>query len=420
MTDSESSIRYEGWRVAAASAAGVFFASLLVYGFSVLLKPLADEFAWSRETTATAYACFALTSALSAPIVGRLLDRHGPARVAIPSMALCGLGIASLSLLGGSRAQLYLLFTAIGLVVTGTTPLAYSRAVSTWFDRHRGAALAIVLGGGAAASIAHPPAVDALVRAMDWRRACLVLGIIVLVAGLPIVAGFVRERACSQLNSRASASGATTGEALRSWILWALIAVIGGAAVAFNAIVVHLVALLTDRGVSPARAALTLSLMGGAGLIGRLLTGWLIDRFRATYVSAALLTLAAAGAALLSQAQSFGLSLVAAAMIGFGMGGELDVTPFLLSRYFGLRSLSTLYGVAWMAMGSGAAVGSVMMGRAFDASGSYDRMLLQLAAGTLLVALVMLCLPGYRLLMEEQPVSADVRRSTQSGSPHSR
>jgi MFS family permease len=150
--------------------------------------------------------------------------------------------------------------------------------------------------------------------------------------------------------------------------------------------------------------------MGGAGLLGRLLTGWLIDRFRATYVPATLLTLAAAGAALLSQAQSFDVSLIAAAMIGFGMGGELDVTPFLLSRYFGLRSLSTLYGFAWMAMGSGAAVGSVVMARAFDASGSYDRMLWQLAAGTLLAAVLMLSLPAYRLLIEEQPVTADLRR----------
>ena len=409
MTGGESSIRYEGWRVAAASATGVFFASLLVYGFSVLLKPLAEEFAWSRETTATAYGCFALASALAAPVVGRLLDRHGPARVAIPCMALCGLGIASLSMLGGSRAQLYSLFTVIGLVVTGTTPLAYSRAVSTWFDRRRGTALAIVLGGGAAASIVHPPAVEALIRVMDWRRACLVLGVMVLVVGLPIVIGFVRERGTKAPASRTSVTGATTGEALRSWILWVLIVVVAGAAVAYNAIVVHLVALLTDRGVSPARAAMALSLMGGAGLIGRLLTGWLIDRFRATYVSAALLTLAATGAALLSNAPSFEASLIAAAMIGFGMGGELDVTPFLLSRYFGLRSLSTLYGFAWMAMGSGAAAGSIMMGRAFDASGSYDRMLWQLAAGTLLVAVMMLCLPAYRLLIEEQPVTGDLR-----------
>jgi MFS family permease len=215
MTVGESSVRYEGWRVAAASAAGVFFASLVVYGFAVLLKPLAAAFLWSRETTATAYACFALAAALAAPIVGRLLDRHGPSRVAVPCIALCGIGIASMSLLTGSRAHLYGLFTILGIAATGTSPLAYSRAVSTWFDRRRGTALAIVLGGGAAASIAHPPAVEALIRVMDWRRACLVLGIAVLVVGLPVVIGFVRERGPLVRESRTSVAGATSG---RRWV----------------------------------------------------------------------------------------------------------------------------------------------------------------------------------------------------------
>ena len=414
MTASESSIRYEGWRVAAASAAGVFFASLLVCGFSVLLKPLAEEFAWSRESTATAYACFALASALAAPIVGRLLDRYGPGRVAVPCIALCGIGIASLSLLTGSRAHLYGLFTILGIAATGTSPLAYSRAVSTWFDRRRGTALAIVLGGAAAASMAHPPALEALIRSTGWQRACQVIGGAMVVVGLPIVAGVVRERDAAARTAPPAIADVTIVGAMRSRIFWVLIVVVAGTALAFNAIVVHIVALLTDRGVSPARAALTLSLMGGAGLTGRLLTGWLLDRFRATYVSAALLTLAAAGILLLATRHTFELALVAAVMIGFGMGGELDVTPFLLSRYFGLRSLSTSYGFAWMAMGSGAAVGSVVMGRAFDASGSYDRILLQLAAGTLLLAILMLCLPAYRLLMEEQPVPGDLRGSVQA------
>jgi MFS family permease len=123
-----------------------------------------------------------------------------------------------------------------------------------------------------------------------------------------------------------------------------------------------------------------------APIVGRLLTGWLLDRFRATYVAAALLTLAAAGILLLATAHTFELALVAAVMIGFGMGGELDVTPFLLSRYFGLQSLSTLSGFAWTAMGAGAG-----------------------CVPSLLVAVLMLCLPPYGLLIDEQPVSADLR-----------
>ena len=398
----EGSIRYEGWRVAAASGIGVLFASMAAYAFSVLLKPLSEEFAWSRETASTAYSCFTLASALAAPILGPLLDWRGPRRVVLPCMIAIGLGLASLSTMTGSPARLYLQFTILGLAVIGASSLAFSRTVSTWFDLRRGSALAIVIAGGAVGSMVHPPVVDALVRMSGWRTACLVMGAVVLGVGVPLVAMFVRERHARAGATAAAIGGATTSEAVRSRILWTLIVVIGGAAVAFNGVVVHIVSLLTDRGVSSASAAMVLSLMGATGLGGRLITGWLIDRFRATYVSAALLALAAAGIFLLSSTASHTTALVAAAMIGFGMGGELDVTPFLLSRYFGLRSLSTLYGVAWMAMGGGAAIGSWVMGRAFDASGSYDGMLANLAAETLVAALLMLTLPGYRRAMPEQ------------------
>lgn len=398
--------------MAAVSGIGVFFASMVAYSFSVLLKPLSQEFAWSREIASTAYSFFTLASALAAPILGRLVDRLGPVRVVLPCMIANGLGVALLSTMTPSPARLYILFSALGLAVIGSSPLAFSRTVSTWFDRRRGSALAIVIAGGAVGSMAHPPAVDALVSMAGWRWACLVMGAVLLTVGVPLVGLFVRERQAAAGTSAAAGSGTTASNAFRSRIFWTLIVVVAGAAIAFNGVVVHFVSLLTDRGVGSGSAAMALSVMGAFGLGGRLITGWLIDRFRATYVSAALLMLASAGIFLLSSTASFNTALVAAAMIGFGMGGELDVTPFLLSRYFGLRSLSTLYGIVWLAMGSGGAIGSIVMGRAFDASGSYDGMLASISAGTLFVALLMLTLPAHRLLnaghqLESEVVVAD-------------
>jgi hypothetical protein len=80
--------------------------------------------------------------------------------------------------------------------------------------------------------------------------------------------------------------------------------------------------------------------------------------------------------------------------------------------------LATLYGFGWTVMGGGAAAGSVLMGRAFDASGSYEGMLLRLAAATLAVGLLMLTLPGYRVAIQEQPVPSDLPRSEQSQPAH--
>ena len=77
------------------------------------------------------------------------------------------------------------------------------------------------------------------------------------------------------------------------------------------------------------------------------------------------------------------------------MGGEADITPYLLAKYFGLRSFSTLYGLTWTAYAIAGAIGPVIMGRAFDATGSYQALLTQLAALTAGSAALMLLLPRY-------------------------
>jgi hypothetical protein len=87
--------------------------------------------------------------------------------------------------------------------------------------------------------------------------------------------------------------------------------------------------------------------------------------------------------------------MLAAALIGFGMGAEADVTPYVLSRYLGLRSFATLYGFTWTIYAVAGAVCAILMGRAFDATGSYTVLLTRLAIGTFLIAALMLLMPGY-------------------------
>jgi cyanate permease len=188
---------------------------------------------------------------------------------------------------------------------------------------------------------------------------------------------------------------AAVREALRSRTLWTLIVVVFGTTVTINGAIVHLSALLTDRGVTASRAALVVSVMSVASLLGRLMTGWLLDRFVATRVSFVLLAMAAAGTLLLARAESFTAGMTAAMLIGFGTGGEVDVIPYLLSRYFGLAALSTLFGTAWMAFGLAGAVGPMAMGRAHDATGSYEVVLVSMAVGTLAIAALILSLPPY-------------------------
>lgn len=391
----ERHLRYEGWRVAAASFVGVFvgFSSLFVYTFGVFLKPIATEFGWSREAVSLAFGIAALSVAVCSPLLGRALDRGRPRRVILPSLVIFGSAFASLALLTPHLWHLYLVFMLLGSVGNGTAQMAYSRAVSSWFEARRGLALSLVMAGGAVGAMVLPPAAQALTDALGWRTACLVLGSAAMILGVPVAATLVRERPVTTHAAHHAQQGASVGQGVRSRVFWLLVVVLFCASIAQNGAIAHLSALLTDRGVSAAGAALALSAMGGASLAGRLVTGWLLDRYYAGGVSCVLLIVAASGALLLSQAASLPTGLAAAALIGFGMGGEADVTPYVLAKYLGLRAFSTLYGLTWTAYAVAGATGPVLMGRAFDLTGSYEALLAVLAGITLVSAFVMLLLP---------------------------
>ncbi len=134
--------------------------------------------------------------------------------------------------------------------------------------------------------------------------------------------------------------------------------------------------------------------MGAARLGGRLTTRVLLDRFNTSRVAIAFLAAAAVGLLLLALARSMTAGVLAAALLGFGTGGEFDVVPYMLARHFGLRALSAMYGVVWMAWGAAGAVGPVLMGLAYDATGSYQGVRIGFAAVTSVVALLMLTVPA--------------------------
>jgi predicted MFS family arabinose efflux permease len=211
---------------------------------------------------------------------------------------------------------------------------------------------------------------------------------------VPVVSRFIRERPVSDTRVDAPAhQGARVREAVGARPFWIVVVVLFVSSIAQNGALTHMAALLTDRGVSTAGASFALGAMGAAGLVGRLITGWLLDRFFAPRVSLCLLSIAAAGVLLLSRAGSAGTGAGAAVLIGLGMGAEADVTPYLLLRYFGLRTFATLYGLTWTAYAAAGAIGPVLMGRVYDMTGSYETLLTVLAAGTGLVALLMLLMP---------------------------
>ena len=403
----ESAIAYPGWKVVLASFFGIMvsFAAIVPYTFGLFLKPLSESFGWHREATAAGFSIAALTLAAASPGLGFLLDRYKPRRIVLPCIVAFSAAYASLALLTPHLMHFYLTFFVIGLVGNGTAYIGYSRAISTWFNRRRGFALSIMLAGTGLGAMLLPVLVQAVITHLGWRAAYLTLGLLAFAVGFPLTAAFVRERPVGQQDRDVSTEhGEPVARALRTPAFWIIAATVWLYAISVNGTIAHLSALLTDRGVSAAGAAWSVSIIGATGLIGRLLTGLFLDRFFGPRVSQIMLLITVLGIVMLSVASSLSAGLIAAALIGFSMGSEGDITPYLLGRYFGLKRFSTLYALTWTTYAIGAATGPILVGRVFDTMGSYRPITIQLLALPALVpCLLMFALPRYEIQGRRRP-----------------
>jgi MFS family permease len=367
-----------------------------VYTFTVFVKPLGVEFSWNHESVSLGFAIAAMTVGLSSSLIGRLIDRFGPRCIILPCMTVFGCGVASLSLLRSHLWQFYLICFLIGLVGNGAAHLAYARSISTWFERRLGTALAFVMVGAGLGAMILPVVAQSIVTRSGWRATYLSLGAISLLLGLPLSWRYIRERSPAQIRSAPVVhSGLTWQQGTRTFAFWIIVGVLFVSSISMNGTITYLSALLTDRGITAQNAALCASILGGTSVLGRIGTGWLLDRFFGARVAFVVNLATAAGVVFLARANSFGVGVLSAALLGIGAGGEAAITPYLLTRYFGLRPFSTLYGFTWTFYAAAGATGPVILGRAFDSTGSYTSLLLFLAIALALAALANLLLRRY-------------------------
>jgi predicted MFS family arabinose efflux permease len=397
----ESRISYPGWGVAAAAFVGVMtsFAPIVPYTFSLFLNPLHAEFGWKREAMTGTFALAAITVALVSPLIGMLLDRFPPRRIILPSIVVFAVALASLSRLGPDIRRFYGTFFVLGLVANGTAQFAYTRTILTWFRRHRGFALALILAGSGLGSIVIPPLTQWAIAAHGWRSGWLLLGGIA-VLGFPLTALRVRNKPPVReriVEEHVPAAGVSVGAALASAAFWLLCGITVLSAFSENGLVTNLAAILTEHGVSGRSAALALSVRGGAGIVGRLGVGLLIDRFSPQRIQTGILLLAAVGTLVLAFAATPAVALGGAALLGVGLGSEADVLPYLLARYFGRRHFSVLYGLSWTAYAVGGATGPVFIGHMYDRAGAYHSIFI------VYLAVVAFAAAGVSLLLRRTP-----------------
>jgi predicted MFS family arabinose efflux permease len=254
-----------------------------------------------------------------------------------------------------------------------------------------------------------PSLAHTLIALYGWRQAYILIGLMVMGIAIPVVSLFLKETpqmlgqypdgelSRSALGHNAQQSfGLSFHEARQTNTFWILVSTFFLMSASVHGCLIHLVPLLTDRGISPQLAAMATSLFGGALLAGRVGAGYLLDHFFASAVAVAFFCATTVGLFLLWSGASGAVAFAAAFCVGLGMGAEGDIIAYLISRYFGLRAFGEIYGYAFGAFTLGGVIGPLLMGKMFDSTGSYSLGLGIFVVATFIAAGLMTRLGPYR------------------------
>jgi MFS family permease len=393
-----------GWRVllSANVGNGAGLSGLPFYTFGVFVVPLVAAFGWSRGRVAIAASFLVLGTAITAPIIGTIIDRFGARRVGIISMLALSVGYALLTRLDGNLTTFYIAWGLMSLVGGGTTPVVWTRAVGLWFDRGRGFALGIALAGSGLAGVFAPVLTNRAIARFGWAGGYLGLSAFILLVAVPILIIFFEDRrlprgtvAVAGPAPRAAGDseefpGMTPRQALRAPAFWKIALGFLFVSSVIAGLVLNLVPLLIDRGKSAAEAARIAGLMGLAVLVGRVGIGLLLDRLSAPLVAGVLIALSAAGCLLLGLAHlPEWLVPFSVVTIGLAAAAEVDLLAYLTSRFLGMRAYGRIYGSQLSIFYLGAASGPLVAGLAYDRFHSYLP-ILDFAAGSLAIGAIVL------------------------------
>jgi MFS family permease len=406
-TERNSRQIYYGWWVVLASAVGLFWGvPVSVYSFSVFFKPLMQEFHASRGAVSLAYTLKVLTAALCAAPIGWLTDRFGPRRVILAATAIFGSILLGNRFFSGSIAQFYWFYVLLGVSVGGLGPIPYGSLISRWFDRYRGLALGLAMLGIGIGAVIMPSLAQTLIARFGWKTAYSILGASVLLISWPVVAyvledkpenfGLLPDGVSAKTDSTESVRRCLTArEAWHSPEFWLMVCAFILVSASVSGCVVHMAPMLNDRGLGARAAAAGSSLIGAAVMIGRVGTGYLLDRTFAARLASIVFAASGLGIALLLLGNG-PTAFAGAFLVGLGLGAEVDLIPYLTSRYFGLLDFGKVYSSAFAAFALAGALGPLIMGAGFDRTGSYKRPLIGFLVATVCAAVLMTRLAPYR------------------------
>ena len=380
------------WSVLLGAALCMFCsqAATILFTFGIFSPRIAAETGWDPVSIAGAIAPATIAGALLAPLVGRAADRYGPRRVAIIGGPAYFAGFALIWAFALTPLLFIACLAATCALGFAAIPVIYAQVASTWFARRRGLALSLIFAATSIGVVFWSQYATFLLARLSFREAYLAIGAtagtIILSAGTLLLRDAVVP---TTVKSTESAVGLTTANAFRTLTFWKFVAIFTLLTGILAGCTVTLPTVLQHFGATPKVAASAISVVGVSMLIGRLSAGVLLDRWFAPFITAAYVSLSLVGMVLMLAARDVELFLPAAALLGLGLGSEMDAAAYMVSRAFGRRAFGGIYGLITLAYGVSGAIGTGVIGSAI-ALGVAPAIVFAIGIGVLLVVVVLL------------------------------
>jgi len=352
----------------------------LPFSYGIFFKPMSMELSWNRTVTAGAYSISLIVAGLVSIAMGWLIDKTGARIVLLICGVLSGTGFLLLSRIDAVW-QLYLVY---GVIIGASTSI-FSPMVATvakWFVRRRTLMTGIVISGVGVATLMGPPIANMLISVHGWRLSYVISGVILAIVAI-VAAQFMRrdpqqigqvalgvtddeEKYVKSLPDALSLREAACTR--RFWIFFVMSICYS---FCYMSIIVHIAPYITDLGISSTTAASVMATIGGITIVGLVIMGNVGDRIgneKAIIIGWVLMSLAMVLLLFIKEAWLFYLFAV---LFGLAFAGISSQRPPIVAMMFGVRSHGLIFGAIDNSYTIGAAIGPVLDGYIFDATGSY-------------------------------------------------
>ena len=394
---------------------GCFFYSLyvggaIVYGFTAIFEPIANEFGWSYTEISFAASLRGLEMGLVAPLLGLLVDRLGPRKLVFIGSIITGIGLLLLSRVT-TLGMFYgaFIIIAIGMSPAGGTVML--AAVGNWFRKRIALVTGIAASGFALGGIL-VPFVNMSITAYGWRMVMLGIGVGMWIVCIPLSLlmrhkpeqyGYLPdgEVHVTDVTNEAPVQTQNDGidlsikQVLRSSIFWRIVIVFVCQVVGVNAVITHCMPYLSTVGVESSTSSIIAGALPIVSIGGRLGFGWIGDRFNKKTITLAGFVLTSISLLIFNfVAEGIWLSVLFLIFFGIGWGCTVVMRPTMLRMYFGRKKFGTLYGITTGVIMLGNMSGAPIAGWVYDTWQRYIYAWLGFAVLGVVGILILLTLPS--------------------------